>query len=137
MHLQLILGFGNRLLERIPEESRRHLMPYNHVRVDYRDRDIVLRFSSLLKEKGPGGTLYFSRRRPMAEFGGRQRTIAFSRHVVERICERINPRYIQYAAAGGAVFWVFRHASLGKLDCQGRERRVGKMPQPLISLVAL
>lgn len=98
--LQLILGFGSRLLERIPEETRRRLMPYNDVSVDYRNRDIVLRFSSLLKEKGPGGTLYFSPRRPTAEFDGRQRTIAFSRHAIERICERINPRYIQYAAAG-------------------------------------
>ena len=98
--IQLLLGFGSRLLERIPEETRRRLMPYNDVLVEYRDRDIALRFSSLLKEKGLGGTLYFSRRKPTVEFDGRKCTIAFLRHAIERICERINPRYIQYAAAG-------------------------------------
>lgn len=98
--IKLLLGLGSRLLERIPEETRRRLMPYNDVLVAYRDRDIVLRFSSLLKEKGPGGTLYFSRRKPSVGFDGRKYTIAFSRHAIERICQRINPRYIQYAAAG-------------------------------------
>ena len=104
--VQLILGFGSRLLERIQEETRRRLMPYNDVLVDFREHDIVLKFSSLRKEKGAGGTLYFSRRRPTVEFGGRKYTIAFSRHAIERICERINPHYIQYAAAGD-VYGLF------------------------------
>lgn len=91
----LFLGFGTRILDRIPEATRRRLMPYNDVEVSYRDHDILLKFSSLLKAKGSGGTLFFSRRRPSVEFDGRKYTVAFSRHAVERICERINPRYIR------------------------------------------
>lgn len=98
--LSLHLGFGTRLLERIPEDLRRRMMPYNDVQVHFVGQNIVLRFFSLLKAKGSGGTVYFSWRKPTVEFDGHKYTIAFSRHAIERICERINPRYIEYAAAG-------------------------------------
>lgn len=100
VRLALSLNLGTRLLEAVPEETRRRLMPYNDVYVNFQSRNILLQFSSLLKEKGAGGTVYFSRRRPKVKCDGQEYTIAFSRHVIERICERINPRYIQYAAAG-------------------------------------
>lgn len=100
VRLRLWLGYGTRLLERIPEDTRRRFMPFNDVFVEFRDRAIVLKFSSLLTAKGVGGTSYFSRRRPTVEFDGQKYIIAFSRHAIERICERVNPRYIEYAAAG-------------------------------------
>lgn len=95
-----IMHFGDALLSRIPEETRRRLMPYNDVRVMFRGRKIVLEFSSMLTEKGSMGTIFFSRRRPAIEFDGKLAIVAFSRHAIERICERLNPRYLTYAAAG-------------------------------------
>lgn len=95
-----LLGFGMRLVSRVPEIDRRRLMPYNDVHVAFEGKDIVLRFSSMQSEKGSGGTVFFSRLEPKTEFDGKTWTVAFSRHSVERICERINPRYIEYGAAG-------------------------------------
>jgi hypothetical protein len=102
---ELEFGFGNRLLDRIPEATRRKWMPYNDVHVAYDGYDIILRFSSLLSEKGEGGRIYYSRRKPTVEFDEKQWTVGFSRHAIERICQRINPRYTQYAAAGDVHAW--------------------------------
>jgi hypothetical protein len=93
-------SFGHQLLNGIAEDARRRLMPYNDVLATYGGNRIVLRFSSMLAEKGTGGTIFYSRRKPMVEFDGKKWLASFSRHAVERICERINPRYIDYSAAG-------------------------------------
>jgi len=96
----MLLGYGSVLLERIPEDARRRLMPYNDVHVELKGQAITLKFSSMLSQKGANGTIFFGRRKPTIEFNGTHSTVAFSRHAIERICERLNPRYIHYAASG-------------------------------------
>lgn len=96
----ILMGYGSKLLMQIPESHRRRLMPYNDVQVLFKRRDIVLKFTSMLSQRGDHGTVYFGRRKPTIEMDGEQKVVAFSHHAIERICERLNPRYIQYAAAG-------------------------------------
>ena len=96
----MLLGYGSKLVERIPEQARRRLMPYNHVQVAFRKQEITLKFSSMLSQRGAAGTIFYSRRKPTIEFNGKQWNVGFSRHAIERICERLNPRYIQYSASG-------------------------------------
>ena len=96
----MLMGYGSKLLALIPEEQRRRLMPYNGVRVLFKRRDMILKFTSMQSQRGDRGTVYFGRRKPTIELGGEQRVVAFSHHAIERICERLNPRYTQYAAAG-------------------------------------
>jgi hypothetical protein len=99
-HSLLPLKFGSVLLEQIPETVRRRLMPYNDVLARFEGRDLVLRFSSMWSMGGGNGTIYFSRRKPTVKLEGNERIVAFSRHAIERICERLKPDYIQYASAG-------------------------------------
>lgn len=96
----MLLGYGARLMDRIPEEDRRRLMPYNHMQVAFRKQEITLKFSSMLSQRGAAGTIFYGRHKPTIDLDGKQWTVAFSRHAIERICERLNPRYIQFAAAG-------------------------------------
>ena len=98
--IAMLLGYGAKLLERIPEQTRLRLMPYNDVRVMFQHKTMILKFSSMLSQMGAGGTVFYSRRKPTVVFDGKPWTIGFSRHAIERICERINPRYIHYGASG-------------------------------------
>lgn len=98
--LLMLLNYGTVLFEQIPEEARRRFLPYNDVRILFIRNRMVLQFSSMLSHGGPGGAVFYGRNKPVIEFDGVQRTVAFSRHAIDRICERINPRYIHYAAAG-------------------------------------
>ena len=95
-----ITGVGSHLLSLVPLETRQKYMPYNHVSVDITGREIRLNFSSMDSVGGEGGRVYFNRIRPKIEFDGTNYTVAFSRHAVERICERIKPDFTDYRAAG-------------------------------------
>jgi hypothetical protein len=95
-----VLSYGTQLFEQIPEEVRKRYLPYNDVRVDFTGRDMVLRFSSMQRKSGEGGTIFYSHRRPTIRLQGREWKVAFSRHAIEQICKRVNPRYLTYAAAG-------------------------------------
>jgi len=96
----MLLNYGTVLYEHIPLEARRQLLPWNDVRVMFEGNRIVLRFSSMLSQRGDNGMVFYGRNKPVVEFDGVQKTVAFSRHAIERICERLNPRYLSYAAAG-------------------------------------
>lgn len=94
------LGYGMHLLSKVPEADRRRLMPYNDVMVRFENRMILLTFSSLKSVMGSQGNIYFGKRQPTIDFDGKTYQVGFTRHAIEHICERINPGYINYGAAG-------------------------------------
>lgn len=95
-----LTSFGSLLLGMVPEEIRKKFMPWNDVSVAFQGQEIVLHFSSMKSESGVGGTVYFNRLKPKIMFDGNEYTVGFSRHAIERICKRLNPRYIEYGPAG-------------------------------------
>lgn len=96
----VLMNYGTLVFDSIPEELRRRFLPYNDVQVVFAGNRIVLRFSSMLSQRGKNGTVFYGRNKPTIEFEGVARTVAFSRHAIDRLCERFKPRYLQYAAAG-------------------------------------
>lgn len=106
--LTLCMRYGEALFQQIPEDVRKRFLPYNDVQVDFTGRDIVLRFSSMQRKSGVGGTIFYSSRRPTIRLQRQEWKVGFSRHAIERICARLNPRYLTYAAAGDV------HAVLNK-----------------------
>jgi len=95
-----VTSVGSLVLSLVPEDIRQKYMPYNDVSVDPVHREIRLNFSSMESVSGSGGRSFFNPKRPKVEFDGTVHTVAFSRHSIERICKRINPRYIDYGPAG-------------------------------------
>ena len=95
-----LLSYGTQLFQQIPEETRKRFLPFHDVRADFEGRDIVLRFSSMRRKSGDGGTIFYSRREPKIRLLDQEWKVAFSRHAIEQICTRFNPRYLSYAAAG-------------------------------------
>lgn len=98
--IAVLVNLGSQLLSSVPKETRQKYMPFNDVSVEPVRREIRLNFSSMESVSGVGGRVYFGRHKPTIEFDGTDYTVAFSRHAIERICQRLNPRFIEYGPAG-------------------------------------
>jgi hypothetical protein len=93
---------GHIIFSRIPREQLVGYLPYNDVHVFYGGRDIYLKFRSLRRQSSPGGVVYYSRYRPTLDIDGIPKIVGFSRHAIERACDRLVPRWQNYAALGDA-----------------------------------
>ena len=97
-------GLGQAIIDRIPDDQRDRYFPYNDVAVVPSGRDILLLFRSLAEQKGRHGTVYYSRRKPTLNVNDVPKVVAFSRHAIDRICERLKTRWKTSYAALGDVF---------------------------------
>ena len=102
------LHLGDRILSKLSVETRQRFLPMNDFAVEFKQDNIVLRFSSLLEEHTSWGNAFYSRLMPKIEVGGKRLTVAFSDHAIRQLCARRTPRYLTYAANGDV------HAYLAK-----------------------
>ncbi|MHB0958244.1 MAG: hypothetical protein ACYC0X_12260 [Pirellulaceae bacterium] len=102
-----MVTLGQELLNRIAEGDRERYLPLNDFLVVPGGQHILVLIRSLLTAKGPGGTVYYSRRKPMLDIDGSRKIVAFSKHAIERTCERIKPHWKNSYAALGDVFAFF------------------------------
>lgn len=102
--MQAIWGskLGSVIFSRIPRDRLLSYIPYNDVQVLFGGHDIFLKFRSLRQQSGRNGIVYYSRRRPSLDIDGVPKVVGFSRHAIERVCERIVPRWENYAALADA-----------------------------------
>ena len=72
------------------------------------DRKLAVRCRSLQVTETPNGPAYYSRRKPRLCFGTdeRERLVAFSKHALERICERTAYNWRNYGAHGDAFAFL-------------------------------
>ncbi len=108
---------GQTVFDLIPAAELRQWIPYHDVNFIITGREIVADFRSLEQAKGAGGTIYFSRHRPTLEIDGQRRVVGWSRHAVERTCERLGPRWDSYLGLGEvfAFFDQCRHFEPARL----------------------
>lgn len=97
---------GQRVFDRIGPDRLREWIPYHDVQFVLAGEKIVVRFRSLERAKGSGGTVYFSPHRPTVEINGQRWIVGWSRHAIERTCERLAPRWDSYLGLGD-VFALF------------------------------
>lgn len=93
---------GDLVFSMIPQEALRQWIPLHDVQILPAGSQIVVSFRSLRQAKGPGGTIYYSRFKPLLTIDGENRIVGFSRHAIERICQRIVPRWDTYLGLGDA-----------------------------------
>jgi hypothetical protein len=91
---------GTRVFSRIDPEQLREWIPFNDVRFDMAGEKIVVVFRSLEHHKTRAGTIYFSPFRPVVNINGNDLTVGWSRHAIERICERLVPHWDSYFGLG-------------------------------------
>lgn len=85
-------GFlGQWLFDRLPERCRAQPLPFHYFCVRPVEDFIGIEFEFLPSQKTEGGTIYYSPAKPRVEFGGARWTVAFTRHAIERACQRFTP----------------------------------------------
>ncbi len=96
---EFMMHYGEALFRRIPEDVRKKHLPYNDVFIKFEGNQQVFFFSSLLKTKGDGGTIYHSRLAPTVTLGGHSWKVGFSRHAIDQAVLRLNPDYFEYSSS--------------------------------------
>jgi hypothetical protein len=75
----------------IPDEVKERFMPYNYFKVIPTRNKIVLHTDRLITKSTPKGSIHYSRSPVIVEIDGERRTLAFTTHAMQRVCERIAP----------------------------------------------
>jgi hypothetical protein len=91
--MAFLCRLGQTVFSLIPEVELRKWIPYHDVQILPGGLKILVLFRSLLTAKGRGGTIYYSRFKPTVEINGQSKIVGFSQHAIERICERVVPRF--------------------------------------------
>lgn len=104
--IHFAINLGQAVFDRIPRERLLAYLPFNDVRFVISGTHIEVVFRSLLHAKGSHGTIYYSRRQPTLDVDGQTKVVGFSRHAIERISERMCPRWTTYSGHGD-VFAYF------------------------------
>jgi hypothetical protein len=87
----LFMLLGDWIFERLPEPYRTKPLPFHYFFVAPVDKDLVIKFAFLPSVSNEHGRIYHSPLDPTVPFGGGKWKVGFSRHAIERICERICP----------------------------------------------
>ena len=119
--MNLICGLGHLVFSSIPQEELRRWIPYHDLQIISGGRQIAVVFRSLRQVKGPHGTIYYSRFQPRLSINGRERVVAFSKHAIQRICERIVPRWYTYAGLGDAFAFFDQCIHFERSDLRDRQ----------------
>lgn len=107
VHLATMLGTLVFFLER---ERINQWIPFNDVRfgLDFHHGRILVEFESLREQKSKHGTIYFSRHRPQLDVDGEMKTVAWRKHAIERVCQRLVLDWQSYGGLGGAFAFLNR-----------------------------
>lgn len=110
---------GQTIFNMIPAQQLRQWIPFHDVQFLVVGREIVVDFRSLEQAKGPGGTIYFSKDRPTLEIDGQKKVIGWSRHAIERTCERLAPRWDSYLGLGDVFAFFDKCRHFERADLHG------------------
>jgi hypothetical protein len=100
------LTLGELILSKIPEPVRESLLPHNSVQFLPVGNDIIVDCRSLIKVETVRDPFWYSRLRPTVEIEGRTYTVAFSKHAIDKIKERINPDWKTFSALGDVFAYL-------------------------------
>lgn len=96
------LLIGQKVFDFIPEDELRKWIPIHDVQFLEMGSEILVQFCSLEQEKVNGGTIYYSRYKPTLEVDSQNYIIGWTRHAIERVCERLTVSWYSYAGLGDA-----------------------------------
>jgi hypothetical protein len=105
----LIFKLGDTVFEQLKKKNiLLHYIPYTHVNITPIDKEFLVIFRALLKHKSKFGTVYYSSLRPTIKIDNKEYIVAFSRHAIERICERAILDWKTYHGANDAFLYLER-----------------------------
>jgi hypothetical protein len=81
-------------------------IPYNDVGIYPSGNDFIVKFDGLLSKRTKYGTIYYSSLKPKVKIEGNEFIVAFTRHAIERICDRCVADWRMYAGAGDVFSYI-------------------------------
>ncbi len=119
--LHFDLNLGQAVFDLIGEAELLKYIPFNDVRFYQSGHDVLVKFGSLLQAKGGGGKVYYSRKKPTVEIDGEKKIVAFSKHAIDRIYERIKSNRKSYGAVGDVFAFLSHCVYFERCDLDGRQ----------------
>lgn len=77
----------------IPESIKNRFMPHNHFIIQPKDKIIFLNCQRVISQKTLQGNIHFGLNTPSLEVAEGTKHLVFTTHALERVCERIAPRW--------------------------------------------
>ena len=77
----------------IPANVKVRFMPHHHFIIEPRGKVLHLHCNGLLTKSSSQGNIHFSLQTPFLESDAEKRALGFTTHALERICERIAPKW--------------------------------------------
>jgi len=93
---------GQKVFDLVPDDELRSWIPVHDVQFLEKGSDILVQFCSLERAKVNGSTIYYSRHKPTLEVDSENYIIGWTRHAIERVCERLTVCWYTYAGLGDA-----------------------------------
>ena len=97
---EFLFQLGEAIYDLVPENIRESHLPISGMRVVPAHDVFQLRFDTLHKVKTSKGTVFVSRHQPKVTIEGIERTLGFSKHSIDSMCERLAPHWKSYYGSG-------------------------------------
>ncbi|MFH2003361.1 MAG: hypothetical protein ABIK27_01235 [Bacteroidota bacterium] len=81
-------------------------IPFNDANITPSGKEFIVTFDALLKRKTNWGTVHYSPLKPKINVDGQEYIVAFSKHAVERICERTVGYWETYNGSGDCFAYL-------------------------------
>jgi hypothetical protein len=105
----LLFKMGDTVFEQLKNKNiLLNYIPYSHVNIMPIDKEFLVIFRALLKHKSKFGTVYYSSLKPTIKIDNKEYIVAFSRHAIERICERSIFDWKTFLGANDAFLYLER-----------------------------
>lgn len=112
---------GQKVFDQIPEDELRSWIPIHDVQFLEVGSEILVQFCSLEQAKINGSTIYYSRHKPTLEVDSENYIIGWTRHAIERACERLTVCWYTYAGLGDAFAFFDQCLYFEKCNLHGNQ----------------
>ena len=93
-------------------------VPYNDFHIEFSGHNFIINFDALLSRHSKYGKIFYSRRAPKVVINNQEYTVAYSRHAIERYCQRTVGDPYSYGGSGDSFAYL---AYCNRYDHHARE----------------
>jgi len=105
--INLLLSIGHLVFKELEKKGvLENYIPYNDVSIIPSKTDFIVQFNGMYWKQTQWGRIYYSHIQPKVEIDGKEWIVAFTRHAIERICDRCTANWKTYAGAGDAFAFI-------------------------------
>jgi hypothetical protein len=106
LNIRLALTIGEMVFGKLPKDEIEKYLPFNDFRFIPQENEIIVQCRALTRIRAGRGEMYHSRLRPTVEIDGSTYFVAFSKHAIHQICNRVHPFWMNYSGLGDVYAYL-------------------------------